>query len=879
MAPSGAGGQQQEHHRLRKLWNSFVSNLNFFRIHVLYFTLMPIVMACIIYAVNGQYHVEFVDALFCSYSAITTTGLATINISSATPFQQFLLMAQMFLGGLVTVSWVMVYVRRQFFMRKFEHLVRLSRSRTVPTSNAETTALRTRFPSLFARTRTGTSTLPAPPRNADKKEKKKHKGPLSLTMIKRLSSMPQRVDPSGRLVNGEPEKSPRESEEERPRPIPEEAPPPPPVLEEQRGPQPILLSPQEMTGTSNGFDHRYDHAYFQDDEDLYGPNFIEMEHQEPQNTARTSTQAESRFPRSQTIDIREPNIDRMPRSQTVDFREPRRPVGERMNSRINTMDNRSYRTRRRTGSISSGAAMSQPYAHHRDKGFGGWPGPHEWIVKIHKRLFPKLHLTLSRTMSIALSETLPTAMHASPYLSFTAVVGRNSKFHGLTAEQLEELGGVEFRALTLLLWLIGGYFVGVHLIVFFACALSAAYRNSYAYVFDNQERAVSPIWFGLFQTFAAFSNAGMSLVDQSMIPFDRAYGMIFPMIWAILAGNTAFPIFLRLTIWLISQVTPKSTRLAETLRFLLDHPRRCFVYLFQSPQTWLLTLVLVILNSTDWIAFGLLDIGNPYVETIPIGVRVTDGLFQSISVRTAGFAIVSLGLLSPAVKLLYVIMMYISAYPIAMSVRSTNVYEEKSMGVFDDESLDEEDAPTGEWKSYIAWHIRKQLAFDIWWVFLAMLVICITERSKILDPSNPAVDIFPIMFEVVSAYGTNGMSLGVSDNNFSLSGSFTPLSKVVICLVMLRGRHRGLPVAIDRAVVLPWEFEHNKKSDDLPYGQNGNGGAGEGGGPEQQEHEQEQQAPAEQYQEHPSDRSDTEPSSSTLQSDEQASSSTHPQQQ
>ena len=32
------------------------------------------------------------------------------------------------------------------------------------------------------------------------------------------------------------------------------------------------------------------------------------------------------------------------------------------------------------------------------------------------------------------------------------------------------------------------------------------------------------------------------------------------------------------------------------------------------------------------------------------------------------------------------------------------------------------------------------------------------------------------------------------------------LSKLVVCAVMLRGRHRGLPVALDRAVLLPSEF-------------------------------------------------------------------------
>ena len=34
-----------------------------------------------------------------------------------------------------------------------------------------------------------------------------------------------------------------------------------------------------------------------------------------------------------------------------------------------------------------------------------------------------------------------------------------------------------------------------------------------------------------------------------------------------------------------------------------------------------------------------------------------------------------------------------------------------------------------------------------------------------------------------------------------------PLSKLIICAVMLRGRHRGLPVAIDRAIMLPSELE------------------------------------------------------------------------
>ena len=52
-----------------------------------------------------------------------------------------------------------------------------------------------------------------------------------------------------------------------------------------------------------------------------------------------------------------------------------------------------------------------------------------------------------------------------------------------------------------------------------------------------------------------------------------------------------------------------------------------------------------------------------------------------------------------------------------MSVRSTNVYEENSLGVFEEEeeSVDHNFAPVGStatvWSRYLTLHMRKQLAF------------------------------------------------------------------------------------------------------------------------------------------------------------------------
>lgn len=48
--------------------------------------------------------------------------------------------------------------------------------------------------------------------------------------------------------------------------------------------------------------------------------------------------------------------------------------------------------------------------------------------------------------------------------------------------------------------------------------------------------------------------------------------------------------------------------------------------------------------------------------------------------------------------------------------------------------------------------------------------------------------------------------------NYSLSGGMHTLSRLIIIAVMLRGRHRGLPVALDRAVLMPSEFLQPPKS-------------------------------------------------------------------
>jgi Trk-type K+ transport system membrane component len=115
--------------------------------------------------------------------------------------------------------------------------------------------------------------------------------------------------------------------------------------------------------------------------------------------------------------------------------------------------------------------------------------------------------------------------------------------------------------------------------------------------------------------------------------------------------------------------------------------------------------------------------------------------------------------------------------------------------------------------NFINQQIRGQLAHDIWWLVLAVFLITSIESSRFAaDPV--AYSAFNVIFEVVSAYGCVGISVGLPDQAYSFSGGWHAASKVLLCVVMLRGRHRGLPVALDHAVRLPGEQLHRDEEED-----------------------------------------------------------------
>lgn len=163
------------------------------------------------------------------------------------------------------------------------------------------------------------------------------------------------------------------------------------------------------------------------------------------------------------------------------------------------------------------------------------------------------------------------------------------------------------------------------------------------------------------------------------------------------------------------------------------------------------------------------QIGNKNITDVPPGFEFLDGLFQATAVRNGGFYVVNISSLRISLQVLYVIMMYISAYPIAITIRNSNVYEERSLGIYEDDPDFQQEKESGAVSGPFNWlrtkfvpskhegsrwyfvqqQLHAQLAHDLWWLVLAVWLIMIVEASNF--EANPATfSVFNVIFEVVS---------------------------------------------------------------------------------------------------------------------------------
>ncbi|KAL8872353.1 MAG: hypothetical protein Q9174_002008 [Haloplaca sp. 1 TL-2023] len=723
--------------RVVSRYSAFISSqlppANFITIHYAYFIGLCLLASLIFWGSSTPARsISYHDSLFLAVSAMTLTGLNTVNLSQLNTFQQFILFLLTLLGSAITVSIAVVFVRMKAFERRFKTVVE------------------------------------------EEKRRQKERGSLRRRLTLRsnrsnsVSKRPTDIDPS----NGEL----RSRHEKVADPV-----------ENEKDIKDLEIGRRASADATQGH--------------FYGP--------------------------------------------------PAKPPAL-------TIDTSADTRRSETGKEDDYADLPDGIRRKRGVTFAPTPTSSKRIAPL-ARLFsmqgvgarhdlPNHPIRISRpdTFLSPVEDHQTTIQSADLMHRFwiPGIVGRNSHFSNLSFADRERLGGVEYRTLELLIVVVPLYFVAWQFLG--AIGMGAWVANNGRDL--TQANGLDPWWVGAFNAVSGFNNSGMMLLDANMVAFQTSRYMLITVGLLILAGNTCYPVFLRLILWTIWSLlrflpeTPKVVEYRVTLRFLLDHPRRCYTNLFPARHTWWLLATLVGLNGIDWAAFEVLNIGNKAINTnVSAGTRALEGLFQALAVRSGGFYVVTISSLRAGLLVLYVIMMYISVYPVVISIRNSNVYEERSLGIYSEEpanpagNAEQAEPPTpiskkeaviqglkrrmtvqlgaaansaskpaiSETRGYfVRQQLRGQLAHDLWWVVLAVLFITITETSS-YERDPVTFSVFNIIFEVISAYGCVGLSVGVPTAAYSFAGDWHVLSKLILCAVMLRGRHRGLPVAIDRAVLLP----------------------------------------------------------------------------
>jgi len=282
--------------------------------------------------------------------------------------------------------------------------------------------------------------------------------------------------------------------------------------------------------------------------------------------------------------------------------------------------------------------------------------------------------------------------------------------------------------------------------------------------------------FAIFTAVSSFANCGFTPLNSNMQAFTNNSVLLLLVIPQILAGNTLFSPLLRLSVWALGKLSGEQ----EYTR-ILQHPeetgykhlptQRNSVYIFLT-VTGLILLQVISLFSFERgsKAFGRMNWFQ----------KLVGSLFQSVSTRQAGEAVVDISTFSSPTLLLFAIVMYLPSNISFLPINS------------DKQPLaDKKPSRRAMWKDF---SITSPACLALF-TFLA----CITERKSMsADPLN--FNVFSMMFEVISAFGNVGYSLGYSCEkmmkpdatckaaSYGFVGWWTDEGKLIIILAMFVGR-------------------------------------------------------------------------------------------
>lgn len=255
---------------------------------------------------------------------------------------------------------------------------------------------------------------------------------------------------------------------------------------------------------------------------------------------------------------------------------------------------------------------------------------------------------------------------------------------------------------------------------------------------------------GFFTSISATTNGGFDITGNSLIPFQHDYFVQFIVMMLIILGAIGFPV------------------LIEVKDFLLSKERKFSFSLFTKLTS--VTFFLLVIGG----AIGIFAMEARFAFSGKSWHEIFFfSLFQSTTTRSGGLATIDISQFTHTTILFMCMLMFIGASPSSVGggIRTTTfalnllalfhfARGNKSVKVFKRE-LHQADLM----KSLIVTLMAVIL------VFVSTLILTVTEKHSLLE----------LLFEVCSAFGTTGLSMGITPD-------LSTIGKSVIILLMFIGR-------------------------------------------------------------------------------------------
>jgi trk system potassium uptake protein len=291
----------------------------------------------------------------------------------------------------------------------------------------------------------------------------------------------------------------------------------------------------------------------------------------------------------------------------------------------------------------------------------------------------------------------------------------------------------------------------------------------------------SAIYAGCFHAVSAFCNAGIALFPTSFVNYRGSILLNATICSLIVLGGIGFPVIYEF---------------ATRVRGFRQRKRRALSLHTRIVLTT--TLVLIVAGA---LFVYLLERENQ-IASLTVKDQVLASLFQSITARTAGFNTLDIGSLSVATLFILVILMFVGASPGSCGggIKTTSLAV--LAGILNDRIRGRHTASLFK-RTIPDETVSKALSIFI------LAVIVLTVGLVILlvtQPDPPREDFLTYLFEAVSAFGTVGLSMGITS-------SLTVFGKSVIIVIMLLGRVGLLTVAYvvtSRRIVASYRYAEEK---------------------------------------------------------------------